>query len=139
MNIKSIVENFEQAQNDLNNKLNHLKRYFADEEKLWIEYEKLDDAFFLNDKAMSFLCDSLQQVDQKDHLALNDLQDIKYLYKLLAEYYPYNIQYQEDLIAFVYNVLDDEAEALLLIDKTERRIESARKYLGKIRKEIKNK
>jgi hypothetical protein len=139
MDVKNIIKNFEQVQNDQNNKLNHLKKYFADEEKLWVEFEKIDDTFFLNDKAISFLCDSLQLVDQKDRLALNDLQDIKHIYKLLVEYYPDNIQYQEDLIAFVYNVMDDEAETLLLIDKAEQRSESTRKYLEEIRSEIKSK
>lgn len=139
MNIKNIVENFVQTQKDLNDRIIHLKRYFADEEKLWIEYEKLDDSFFLTDKAISFLCDSLQQVNQKEHLKLFDLQDLKRIYTLLAENYPDNIQYQEDLIAFVYNVLDDEDEALLLIDKAERRMESTRKYLWKIKKELKSK
>jgi hypothetical protein len=85
------------------------------------------------------LCDSLQQVNQKEHLAFSDLHDIKHIYTLLAEYYPDNIQYQEDLISFVYNVLDDEDEALLLIEKIERRMENSRKYLAKIRKEIKSK
>lgn len=139
MNIKKIIDGFEQSQNDLNNKLSHLKSCIDDEEKLWAEYEKLDRLFFLNDKALSFLGDSLQLVNKKDHLALVDLQEIKFIYQLLADFYPDNIQYQEDLIAFVYNVLDDEVEALLLIEKAERRLEVALNSFAEIRREIKHK
>lgn len=80
----------------------------------------------------------MQQADQKDHLALFNLQDVKYIYKLLAESYPDNIQYQEDFIAFVYNVLDDESEALSLINKTEQRMDIAHRYFEKVKEEIKN-
>jgi hypothetical protein len=139
MNIKKIIDGFEQSQNDLNNKLSHLKICIDDEEKLWAEYEKLDRLFFLNDKALSFLGDSLQLVNKKDHLALVDLQEIKFIYQLLADFYPDNIQYQEDLIAFVYNVLDDEVEALLLIEKAERRLEVVLNSFAEIRREIKHK
>lgn len=87
---------------------------------------------------MSFLSDSLQLVNKKDHLALADLQEIKFIYQLLADFNPDNIQYQEDLIAFVYNVLDDEVEALLLIEKAESRLEAALKSFAEIRREIKH-
>lgn len=138
MNIKDVVKKFELTQNDLNIKLTELKHYFTDEKRLWAEYEKLDEAFFLNDKVMSFLADSLQQVDQQEHLDLCDLQDIKKIYRLLVDYYPDNIQYREDLIEFVYNVLDDENEALLLIEETERRIDNLRTNLGRIKSDILN-
>jgi len=139
MNIRNIIENFRHAHKDLNERLDILKMHLNDEERLWDEYAKLDDTFFLNDKIINFLGDSLQQINHKEHLALYTLQDIKHLYMVLVEYYPDNIQYQEDLIAFVYNVLDDEEEALILIDKAERRMESVRRYFVKLRGEMDNK
>ena len=139
MNIKNVLKAYSLSEENLNKNLICLKSFFADEEKLWFEFQKLDNTFLLDNRVIALLADSLQMADQNDHLKLATLQDIKCIYQLLAESYPDNIQYQENLIAFVYNVLDDEIEALLLIDKVEQRIESTRKYFSEIKKEINNK
>jgi hypothetical protein len=139
MNIKKVVLDFEQAHMDLQTKLNNLRSHLTNEDKLWSEYEKLDDSYLLNPQVINFLCTGLQLADQKKHYELCNLNDLKYMYELLVKYYPDNIQYQEDLIAFVYNVLDDEIEALLLIDKLELKIQSTLDYLSRVKIEINDK
>ncbi len=138
MNIKSIIENFEQHQKTLENKLNYLRSFFLQETRLWKEYDKMEEIFFLNDKAINFLGDTLQKVDDENILLLFSLNDVKKIYELLVEYYPDNIQYQQDLISFVYNVLDDEDEVKTLIDNAEKRISKAHKYFVSISDEIEN-
>lgn len=139
LNIKNIVKDFQQAEKEMFNNIIRLKSVFADEEKLWIEIQKLDNSILIDHRVIALLSDSLQMIDNKEHLKVADLQDIKHIYQLLVEYYPDNIQYQEDLVAFVYNVLDDEAETLLLIEKFERKVEITQKYFNKIKKEVRNK
>ncbi|MES2453995.1 MAG: hypothetical protein V4594_00565 [Bacteroidota bacterium] len=138
MDIKKVIAQFEQNQDDLTKKLDHLKRHIDDEEGLVLEFEKIDEGFFQNDKALSFLADVLHFVDREERLSSYDLTDIKTIYKLLVKYYPDNIQYQEDLIAFVYNVMDEKVETIALIDEAEQRIESKLKFLRQLRSEIEN-
>jgi len=138
LNIKKILKDFQQAEKEMFNNIVRLKSFIADEERLWIEIQKLEYSVLIDHRVIALLSDSLQLINNKELLKLADLQDIKHIHQLLVAYYPDNIQYQEDLVAFVYNVLDDEAEALLLIGKFERQVKITQNYFNKIKKEVRN-
>lgn len=115
MDIKHIISTFIKAQHDIEERIEDLKPLYQDETRLWSKLETLGLPILINERIISFLADSLQLVDNEARLELFDLQDIKSIYLLLVQYYPNNIQYQLDLISFVYNVLDEENEALELV------------------------
>ena len=134
--IKNVIKEFKQAEKEVSDNIVRIKSFLSVEDKFWNEISKLDDSILIDHRMIALLGDSLQLIDNKDRLKLVDLQDIKHIYQLLVDHYPDNIQYQEDLVAFVYNVLDDEAEALLLIEKFEQRVAITRTYFNEIKREV---
>lgn len=133
--IKNVIKEFKQAEKEVSDNIVRIKSFLSEEEKFWNEIPKLDNSILIDHRMIALLGDSLQLIDNKDRLKLVDLQDRKQIYQLVVDHYPDNIQYQEDLVAFVYNVLDDEAEALLLIEKFERRVEITRTYFNEMKRE----
>src|SRR5437879_10485042 len=126
MDIKAVIKTFDKSQNDLNEKINLLKSLYQNEEGLWKQLEALNSNMLINERVMNFLADSMQVVNNEKRLELFDLLDIKYIYQLLVQYYPDNLQYHIDLISFIYNVLDDEKEALKLINEAIKLIDKKR-------------
>ena len=77
----------------------------------------MDHKFFLNERIMDLFADSLRMVNDEALLDTYELEDVEEIYEILVGLYPDNLQYQEDLISFVYNILDDEDRTILLIEK----------------------
>jgi len=138
MNIQGIIENFKNNQSEIDEKVIILKSIYKNEEQLWNALEVIDPGIIISERVMNLLADSLQMVDDKKRVELFDLNDIKNIYQVLVQYYPNNIQYQIDLISFVYNVLDDEREAKNLINQTMKIIEDNRKCLLNFLEEMKD-
>ena len=136
MDYKAIIKNFEINQDYIEEQINALKAKYPDEEKLWEDFDRLGSDFFLNNRTINFLADSLQIVNNNRRIKQFELQDIKYIYKLLVRFYPNDVQYHTDLISFVYNVLDDEREAKVLIKETILLVDEKRKHLEGILKSI---
>lgn len=87
---------------------------------------------------MNLFADSLRMVNDEALLDTYELEDVEEIYEILVGLYPDNLQYQEDLISFVYNILDDEDRTILLIEKVMIRIDHKRNYLKNILHEIKS-
>ena len=138
MNIKNVIICFEKYEINLATKISVLKGLFSEGKLLWQEFGKLGENFFLNDKVMNFLADSLQNVNDEELLQSFDLNDIKQIYELLVVHYPYNIQYHEDLISFVYHVLGQEEEALLLTQKAQQMLAVKGNSLMELINKVKN-
>lgn len=138
MDIKRIIQTFSKAQHDIEETISHLKPVYQNEIQLWSKLENLSIPVLINERIISFLADSMQLVANEQHLELFDLHDIKSIYQLLVKYYPYNIQYQLDLIFFVYNVLDEETEALELVNNAVKLIDQKRIILAEVLDNLKN-
>ncbi len=136
MNITSIIDSFEKNQKHIDEQLQYLRKLLSKENTL-NNYKKIDQSLFTNDKVINFFADNLQLSDSDADVRFCELEDILKIYELLVKYYPDNIQYQEDLIAFVYNVMDDENKAKQLITEAMNRIDSKRNYFKTILSEIK--
>jgi hypothetical protein len=138
MDVKDFIVRFENNEKDLLSKIKSLKEMISNEKELWNVFGQLNNNFFLNDKAINFFADCLQTANDEDLLLTYSLDDIKRIYELLVYYNPSNMQYHEDLISFVYNVLDDEEEALLLANNAEKMLAVQEKSLRHLIKKIKD-
>jgi hypothetical protein len=130
MNIDIILKKFIQYNDDVDKNILLLKSSFEKSNDFWLKIDSMNLNILSNEKIMSIVADGLQMIDDQDQLMSFSLEDIKSIYQLLVKYYPDNIQYQIDLIAYIHNVLDDTDESKRLVAKAINEIDQKRAMLS---------
>jgi hypothetical protein len=136
MDVKAVIKNFSESQISVEETIVRLKNLFLKEDELWKSLANVSPLILTNERVMNFFADNLQMINNQERIEQFDLQDIKSIYQILIQYNPDNLQYQIDLIEFVYAVLNDEHETMKLIENVMNLMDEKRVRLQNILNEI---